>query len=267
MTSKKYVLITGGSAGLGKELVIQCASIGLNVIIIALPSGSLRSLARQIGLEFGVDIVIIELNLTDQPLLVEQLEYIKKNYKVNFLINNAGTGGTAELLSSSLNYIDNIVQLNVRAMTTVTSLMVPHLIENEESYIMNISSMAAFSPIAYKTVYPASKAFISSFSLGLREELKHTGVSISVVYPGAIMTNSNVSERIIALGRKGKIGLLPTAEIARIAVKQTLAKKAIIIPGLWNRFNYSLMKLIPIKTRLRIVSSTIAAELKFQVQQ
>lgn len=81
------------------------------------------------------------------------------------------------------------------------------------------------------------------------------------------MTNSNVSERIIALGRKGKIGLLPTAEIARIAVKQTLAKKAIIIPGLWNRFNYSLMKLIPIKTRLRIVSSTIAAELKFQVQQ
>lgn len=172
MTSKKYVLITGGSAGLGKELVIQCASIGLNVIIIALPSGSLRSLARQIGLEFGVDIVIIELNLTDQPLLIEQLEYIKKNYKVNFLINNAGTGGTAELLSSSLNYIDNIVQLNVRAMTTVTSLMVPHLIENEESYIMNISSMAAFSPIAYKTVYPASKAFISSFSLGLREELK-----------------------------------------------------------------------------------------------
>src|SRR5690606_26209008 len=102
MKSKKYGLITGGSAGMGKELGIQCASIGLNVIIIALPRGSLRYLARQIELEFGVDIVIIELNLTDQPLLIEQLEYIKKNYKVNFLINNAGTGGTAELLSSSL---------------------------------------------------------------------------------------------------------------------------------------------------------------------
>jgi len=264
MNNKGYVLITGGSSGLGKELVLQCASLGWNVIIIALPNGNIKPLAKQIEREYGIKLVIFEFDITDQPLLIEHLENIVRNYDVNFLINNAGMGGTAEIMNSTMTYIDNIIQLNVRAMATVTRMMLDHLMTHKQAFIMNIASMAAFSPIAYKTVYPASKAFISSFSLGLREELKHTGVSVSVVYPGAIMTNSNVSQRIIALGRKGKIGLLPTAEIARIALRQSLAKKAIIIPGIWNRFNYALMRLIPLETRLRIVSGTIKSELGFQ---
>lgn len=265
MSDINYVLITGGSAGLGKELVLQCASLGLPVIIIALPSGILKSIAEHIKIEYRVDIVVFEFDITDHSLLIERLEYINQHYRVNFLINNAGTGGTARLLNSSISYIDHIIQLNVRATVTVTRTMLAQLLTHKKSYIMNIASMAAFSPIAYKTVYPASKAFISSFSLGVREELRNTGVSVSVVYPGAIMTNSNVSQRIIALGKKGKIGLLPTAEIARIAVKQTLAKKAIIIPGTWNRLNYALMKLIPVETRLKVVSDTIKSELNFLV--
>src|SRR5690606_36480402 len=120
------------------------------------------------------------------------------------------------------------------------------------------------TPIAYKTVYPASKAFISSFALGLREELRGSGVSVSVVYPGSIMTNSNVSRRIIGLGIKGRIGLLSVPEIARAALKGTLAGKAVIIPGLWNRINHQLMKLIPLETRLKLLSGAIRQELNFQ---
>ncbi|WP_262709987.1 SDR family NAD(P)-dependent oxidoreductase [Pedobacter frigoris] len=126
---------------------------------------------------------------------------------------------------------------------------------------MNIASMAAFTPIAYKTVYPASKAFISSFSLGLREELNDTSISISVVYPGPIMTNSGVSARIIKQGIKGKMGLLSTPEIARVALRQTLVGKAIIIPGFWNRLNQRLMAMLPMEIKLKIVSQAVKKEL------
>lgn len=260
----KYVLITGGSSGLGKELVLQCASAGMNVLLIALPGGNACALAEHIKIEYGTDTVVFEFDITDQALPTEKLEYIGSRYEINFLINNAGIGGTAPFNSSSMEAIDRIIQLNVRATVTVTRMLLPHLLKQEQAFIMNIASLAAFTPIAYKTVYPASKAFISSFSLGLREELCNTGISVSVVCPGAIMTNSNVSQRIVALGLKGRIGLLPTAEIARIAFRQTMAKKAVIIPGIWNRINYRLMNLVPLELKLKIVSGTIKRELNFQ---
>lgn len=265
MNNDHYVLITGGSSGLGRELVIACASRGFNVVLVALPGGNASSLAKQVKFEYGIKVEVCELDITDYPLLVRTMERITSRFKVSFLINNAGIGGTASITDSSMPAIDRIIQLNVRGTALLTKIMLPHLLTHKQGFIMNIASMAAFTPLAYKTVYPASKAFISSFSLGLREELRDTGISVSVVYPGSIMTNSNVSQRIIGLGIKGRIGLLPTNEIARIALKQTLAKKAVIIPGAWNRLSQGLMRFIPLETRLKFLSGAIKQELNLEV--
>lgn len=143
----------------------------------------------------------------------------------------------------------------------LTRMLMPQLLKQPESYILNVSSMAAFTPIAYKTVYPASKAFISSFSLGLRQELSSSGLSVSVLYPGPIMTNFSVSRRIISLGAKGRIGLLSTDKIAEIALRKTLAKQSIIIPGMVNSFNYWMMRMLPVEFKLKIVSKEIKKEI------
>lgn len=145
-------------------------------------------------------------------------------------------------------------------MAILLRIFIPHLLGQKNTYILNVSSMAAFTPIGYKNVYPASKAFISSFSLGLRQELSGTGISVSVLYPGSMMTNYSVSKRILSLGKIGKVGLLSTDEIAMIAIKKTLAKKSIIIPGFANRINYYLMKMLPVNLKTRIVSSEIRKE-------
>lgn len=264
MKRENYVLVTGGSSGLGKELASQCAARGWNVILVALPGGNAGALAEHIRAEYGVDACAVGLDLTDYASLAGALERLNERYRISFLINNAGIGGTASITGSPAEAIDRIIQLNVRATAMVTRLMLPYLLKHGRGHIMNIASMAAFTPIAYKTVYPASKAFISSFALGLREELRGSGVSVSVVYPGSIMTNSNVSRRIIGLGSKGRIGLLSVPEIARIALRKTLAGKAVIIPGVWNRINHQLMKLIPLETRLKLLSGAIKQELNFQ---
>jgi short-subunit dehydrogenase len=263
MTNGKYILITGASSGLGKEFAFQCARTGRNIILIALPGGQARSLADSLRLAFAIDVQVFEFDLTDSVELKYHINYIIKHFDIDFLINNAGVGGTSAITNTSLERIDQIIQLNVKSMALVTRLLIPHLLEHEHSFIMNISSMAAFTPIAYKTVYPATKAFISSFSLGLREELSGTGVSVSVVYPGPIMTNSNVTRRVISQGRKGKMGLLSTSEIARIALKQTLRRHSTIIPGFMNKLNHLLMSCLPTGLKMRIVSREVKKEILY----
>lgn len=263
MHQTSYTLITGASSGLGREFAIQCARMGMNIILIALPGGNTRSLAESLMLEYSVDVHVLEFDLTDSDALKSSLDEITRRFSINFLINNAGVGGTSAITDTSLESIDRIILLNVRSMALLTRLLIPHLLKHPKSYIMNISSMAAFMPIAYKTVYPASKAFISSFSLGLKEELSGTGLSVSVVYPGPIMTNSHTSRRIIAQGMKAKMGLLPIPEIARIALKGTLTGAPVIIPGLMNRVNHALMSLLPLALKLRIVSREVKKEIPY----
>lgn len=263
MTDKPYTLITGASSGLGKEFAIQCARMGMNILLIALPGGNLRSIAASLELEYGVTVKVFEFDLSDSDLLKSRLQCITAQYDINFLINNAGVGGTSSITSTSLERIDDIIMLNVRSTVLLTHLLIPHLLRHQRGYIMNIASMAAFTPIAYKTVYPASKAFISSFFLGLKEELAATGLLVSVVYPGPIMTNSHTSRRIISQGLKGKMGLLSTPDIARIALKGTLAGYPVIIPGLMNRINRTLLQLLPLSFKMRLVSKEVRKEIPY----
>ena len=94
--------------------------------------------------------------------------------RIDILINNAGLGGTKKFTEASSDYINTILQVNVAATSLITHQLLPNLLKQPKAYILNVSSMAAFSPIGFKTVYPATKTFIHSFSRGLHEELKDT---------------------------------------------------------------------------------------------
>ncbi|QEH42235.1 SDR family oxidoreductase [Chitinophaga sp. XS-30] len=262
-TKNTCTLITGASSGLGREFAIQCARLGHNLLLIALPGGNATSIARHLASAFGIRAEVFEFDLTDNAALQSHIDHITAHFEVDFLINNAGMGGTSAMMSTTVEKIDQIIQLNVRSTALITRLLIPHLLRNPRSYIMNISSMAAFTPIAYKTVYPASKAFISSFSLGLREEFAGTGLSVSVVYPGPIMTNSNATRRIISQGLKGKMGLLSTPAIAEIALRRTLQGQPVIIPGWMNRISHFCMHLLPMEMKLRIVSREVKKEIRY----
>ncbi|NJO69438.1 MAG: SDR family NAD(P)-dependent oxidoreductase [Bacteroidetes bacterium] len=158
-------------------------------------------------------------------------------------------------------YLDAIIQLNVRATSLLTRLMLEELKSHPHAYILNVSSMAAFSPIPYKTIYPASKAFIYSFSRGLSEELKGTSVKVSVLNPGPILTNPDVIARIMKQGIFGRMGLLTAGAISRIALKAVAENKKVVIPGFFNNFNHWLMRLFPETLRLRILGNVIQREI------
>lgn len=258
----KYTLITGAGGGLGRELAIQCASQKMNLILISLPGSGIRSLAERLMQLHAVDIAVYEFDLTDDAAFYDRLQYISAQYEIDFLINNAGMGGTAHILDCPIETIDCIIKLNIRSTALLTRYLLPNLIRQKESYILNVASLAARSPIAYKTVYPASKAFLSSFSFGLREELQDKGVSVTVAYPGPMMTNYDTSRRIVAQGVKGRISTLSTAAIAATLIRQTLAGKPAIAPGFWNRVSMKLMQLLPTGFKTHVVSAQIKSELQ-----
>jgi len=258
-----FTVVTGASSGLGKEFCVQCAAKGRNIIMIALPGSNISLFARQLSAAYCIDAEVLEFDITNSMLLLEKLQYINENFEVDCLINNAGVGGSTAMDHASFEAMDLILQVNIRSLVLITRKLLPQLLQKEQSHIINVSSMAAFTPIAYKTVYPASKAFISSFSLGLREEYHRSGLSVSVVYPGPIMTNSNTSERIITQGFTARLGLLSTTAIVKAALEKSFRKKAVIIPGWFNQLNYFLLSVLPTGLSVHLVSNAVKKEINY----
>ena len=119
---------------------------------------------------------------------------------------------------------------------------------------------AAFSPVPYKTIYPASKAFIHHFTRGLQAELADTNIKVSVLNPGPIMTNSDVSKRINGQSFYIRLSIMTAERIAQIATKSLLKEKPVIIPGFMNRLNAFCIRIVPEDFRIYVGTSIFKRE-------
>ncbi len=257
---KKYTIITGASQGLGKSFAELCAKKGRNLLLVSLPNEGIVEFAHELRSRFCVDVRTFELDLTNSSELDFLIREIKK-YRLNMLINNAGVGGTKSFMDASLQYLDNIVLLNMRSLVLLTHQLLPQLKDENKAYILNISSLAAFVPMPFKTVYPASKAFVYSFSRGLQSELKESNVHVAVAHPGGMPTNEEVSKRICLYKGWVKYSILTPTETAEICLEKLFRKETIIIPGKINRLSSVLQRLIPVGFQLNLINSEIKKEL------
>jgi len=257
-----YTLITGASNGLGKEFAYEFAKRGNNLVLVSLPDEDLDKYCKDLEHRYSIKAFSYETDLTKEDSPAELANWVKDNFSVNILVNNAGVGGSKLFEVSSVEYLDKIIMLNIRALTLITRMMLSELKKHNPSYILNIASIAAFSPIPFKTVYPASKAFVYSFSRSLHEELKGSPVRISVISPGPIMTNSDTIKRINRMGFYGRFGLLPANRIAQISISSMFKGKDVIIPGILNKVNFFLIRAVPLRIRLYLLSRLIRKEIK-----
>ncbi|MBK7099166.1 MAG: SDR family NAD(P)-dependent oxidoreductase [Sphingobacteriales bacterium] len=257
--SKKYGVITGASQGLGMAFAKELASQNLNLILVSLPGQQLAQKASQLMQEHDVEVLFYETDLTVKENVITLCQWLNAQFDIYLLINNAGVGGTRRFTEASVQYIDTILQLNVVATSLLTHQLLPNLLKQPQAYILNVSSMAAFSPIGYKTVYPASKTFIHSFSRGLSEELKKTGVVVSVVNPGAMATNEDTCKRINKLGFWGRLTLLQPEKVAGYCIKKLFKKDRVIMVNPWS---WLAMVLLPIWIKLPVLSNNIKKEIQ-----
>lgn len=258
---RRYALITGASSGLGRCYALELARQGIDTLLVALPDSGLDKVVAA-SRQYGVSCIPFEADLCNEEALYELCWEIDTRYSLFMIINNAGTGGTKRFTTCAPKYLDCMLRLNMRVPVFLTRYLLPNLRRAPEAFILNVASMAAFSPIGFKTIYPASKRFILHFSLGLREELRGTGVSVSCVAPGPMKTNAEITSRIERQGIFGRQGLLSPEEVARISLRDLFHHKTMILPGWSNRINRLLLGLIPQTVRIRLMSRVIARELE-----
>lgn len=256
---KPYAVITGASQGLGKAFAQELAKKGNDLILISLPDQNLPELCSFLEEHFGIQAVYKETDLSVTANVLSLTDWINANYEVDILVNNAGIGGTKKFEDSSVSYIEKIIQLNITATSLLTHQLLSNLKKQNKGYILNVSSLAALSPIGYKTVYPASKAFIHSFSRGLYQELKDTNVFVSVVNPGAMATNPEVSERIKKQGFLGKMTLLDPDKVAQRCIRQILKRDTVIVV---NPLSWIMLHILPIWIRLPLMTNAIKREVQ-----
>ena len=253
----KYAVITGASRGLGREIALELARRGFNTLLVS-STKAVHTVREEITSQYHTDCQSFIIDLSDENAVQKWAKKINSNYAVSMLVNNVGAGGSLAFPDADMDYLLRILHLNVLCTTILTKALLPNLIQHTPAYILNIGSMAGFTATAYKTVYPASKAYVHAFSKSLREELKGTGVTVTLAAPGAMATSPEITQRIEKQGFLGRATLKSTPDIARRYVDGMLRGKRQII---LNPLSYLLTKLIPERCRVRLLSRIVKREL------
>jgi short-subunit dehydrogenase len=253
----RWTVITGASSGIGAELARVFAARGHALVLTARRHERLESLAGELRRAHGVEIEIAALDFEDREAPGDLAEMIREaGIAVHTLVNNAGFGlrGSFATLPSERQIA--MIDLNVTALTALSRLMLPGMIERRRGGILNVASTAAFQAGPSMAVYFATKAYVLSLSEALHEEAKPHGVTVTALCPGP--TASEFAA--IADLEKSKLfkrGAMTAADVARIGVDGYEAGQAIVVAGAANRVGTLGAKLFP-----RFVTRKIAGMLQ-----
>lgn len=188
MQATGTALITGASSGIGAIYADRVAKRGYDLILVARNKARLASLARRIANQTRQKVETVEADLTATADLTRVENILRTNPAISMLVNNAGVGATAPLIESNVEKMEDMIRLNVTALTRLTYAAVPGFVARSNGTVINISSMVAISPETLNGVYSGTKAFVLAFSQSLAHELAGKRVRVQAVLPGATAT-------------------------------------------------------------------------------
>ena len=229
------MLVTGASSGIGLELARCFAAERSNLVLVARNAEALQKLAAELKSAHGVSAQVLPFDLS-RPEAPEKIfkELEGRGVAVDVLVNNAGFGLMGDFVKLSLTQQLEIVQVNMAALTALTGLFLPGMIQRRRGGVLNVGSVAGFLPGPHMAVYYASKAYVLSLTEALAEELAGSGVIMSVLCPGP--TESNFG----TVARGGKPRRMNTPKMSAKAVaaygwKKFRTGRVIAVPGSLNR--------------------------------
>lgn len=230
-----HVLITGASAGIGEALAHVFAQNGHGLILVARSAQALDALAETLRRDHGVEVVVVPLDLCAAGATQQLCARVAQlGLEVEVLVNNAGVLHRGAFTETAFGDQQGLVQLNIGALTELTHLFLPGMVQRGRGRILNMASSAAFQPMPWVATYGASKAYVLSFSEALAIELQGSGVAVSALCPGFTQT-----AMIAQQGAKTfKVPLLKNATPQSVAAKAyavCMAGKPVHIHGVFMR--------------------------------
>jgi short-subunit dehydrogenase len=187
-TNTRKALVTGASSGIGAIYADRLARRGFDLILVARNAERLKKVAGQIATTTGRQVEILSADLSDSADLRLVENRLREDAAIEILVNNAGFGGVTPLLQSNVDTMEEMININVTAVTRLTYAAVPGFVARGHGTVINISSIVAVSPELLNGVYGGTKAFVLAFTQSLQHELKDKGVRVQAVLPGATAT-------------------------------------------------------------------------------
>jgi len=244
----KTALITGASGGIGYELAKVFARHKHNLVLVARNGNKLEQLAQELRQVFGVKVLVLaqDLSLPNAAnLIFDQLQ--SKSIRIDFLVNNAGFGNFGFFMETDWVKEEQMINLNITALTHFTKLFGQEMVKNKYGCILNVASTAAFQPGPLLAVYFATKAYVLSFSEAIANELKGTGVTVTALCPGPTQTGfleaAALEDSLLFKGKK----LATAREVAEYGYTALMAGKTVAIEGATNQFMARSVKFFPRK--------------------
>lgn len=254
-------LITGASAGIGKAFAEELAARHTNLVLVARSQEKLNELAKQLREKYQIQVEIIVEDLTKLEAVNAVFDFTKqKELTIDLLINNAGIAEYGDFVETDEERQIQIVQLNVLAVVALTRKFLPLMRQRRSGSIINVSSLAAFQPMPYLSVYAATKAFIRNFSEALWAENRHYGVRILVCCPGPVDTNffNNAKFPAGLAQRTNKIST-PQEVVHKTLQALEQGDSTVVIGGFTTHLITQLAGIVPRKTLVKILEKQFQA--------
>jgi uncharacterized protein len=229
------VLITGASSGIGRELARLFAGDGADLVLVARSEDRLRELAAGLTADHGIRAQVLAADLTRPDSAGEIAETLaRQGVQVDVLVNNAGFGAHGQIAGIGVQRQLDVIEVNVAALTRLTALFLPGMLERGHGAVLNVASTAAFQPGPNQAVYCATKAYVLSFTEALAEEVRGSGVRVSCLAPGA--TDTQFAAQADMTGTLAfRLGMMAAEPVARAGHDGLRRGKTLVIPGLRNR--------------------------------
>ncbi|HUP27085.1 MAG TPA: SDR family oxidoreductase [Chloroflexia bacterium] len=246
MAENKTALVTGASSGIGYELARLFARDGYDMVLVARTEEKLEQVKAEMEKRHGIKVTVLVKDLARPSApqeIKEQLE--AAGISIDILVNNAGFTEFGLFTETDLNKELQMLQVNVAALTHLTKLFLPSMVERRAGKILNLASTAAFFPGPLMAVYYATKAYVLSFSEALANEVGDKGVTVTALCPGITATGfqkrGNMEDSGLVAGRK----IMDARTVARIGYRGMMKGQAVVVTGLSNRIIVQASRFIP----------------------
>ncbi len=229
-------LITGASTGIGAVYADRLAKRGYDLILVARNADRLAALAKKIAAETGREVRTIPADLTSKSGMDSIEHLLKIDTSITMLVNNAGVGSVASILQAEADAMDDMIQLNITALTRLTYAIAPVFASRGLGTIINIASIVGVAVEALNGVYSASKSYVLSFGHSLQKDLADTGVRVQTVLPGA--TATEFWDVAGYAPQKTDPGTMSTENLVDAALVGLDLGEIVTIPGLQNSVDW-----------------------------
>lgn len=250
-------LITGASAGIGWEFARQLASRAGSLVLVARRMDRLEELRNELTKKDpNLNVHCRAVDLSQQSEVDELCAWLEREgIAVDFLINNAGLGDRGTFATAQPKRLDEMLAVNIVALTMLTRALLPTMIEKKRGAILNVSSSAGFLPIRKMAVYAASKSYVTSFSDSIRGEVRKQGVVVSALCPGPVDTEfSSVARRSIEKQPYPSPSFMhmPVEAVVQAGLAGITRNKPLVIPGIVMKIAMFLVRLTPMAILRRV---------------